>query len=178
MATPAGSMQKREIKMPYTVEQVRDMIVGDVMRREILSADADWSLETLADFLVDNSISGAPVTTGDDELVGVVSLTDIVRQGQVRENSASSGTHDVYLYELESRIGREELRVFHTQDDTPLRVRDIMTPLILSVTEDTRLQEVADTMLRGGIHRVFITDGTRLTGIATTLDLVQVLRDI
>ena len=59
-----------------------------------------------------------------------------------------------------------------------MRVRDIMTPMIFSVTEDTRLQEVADTMLKGGIHRVFITDGTRLTGIATTLDLMQVLRDI
>jgi len=164
--------------MAYTLDEVRGMTVADVMRREVLAANADWSLETLADFLVDNSISGAPVTTSDDDLVGVVSLTDIVRQGQVHENSTSSGAHDVYLYELESRIGREELRVFHTQEDTPMRVRDIMTPMIFSVTEDTRLQEVADTMLKGGIHRVFITDGTRLTGIATTLDLMQVLRDI
>ena len=46
------------------------MTVGDIMRSEVLAAGADWSLETLADFLVDNSISGAPVTTQDDELVG------------------------------------------------------------------------------------------------------------
>ena len=166
--------------MAYTLDEVRGMTVADVMRREILAADADWSLETLADFLIDNNISGAPVTTDDNELLGVVSLTDIVRQGQVHENSAPTGPHDVYLYELEleSRIGREELRVFHTREDSPVRVRDIMTPMIFSVTRDTRLQEVADTMLKGGIHRVFITDGTRLTGIATTLDLMQVLRDI
>jgi CBS domain-containing protein len=166
--------------MAYTLDEVRGMTIADVMRREVLAADADWSLETLADFLIDNSISGAPVTTDDDELVGVVSLTDIVRQGQVHENSTPAGPHDVYLYELEleSHIGREELRVFHTREDSPVRVRDIMTPMIFSVTRDTRLQEVADTMLKGGIHRVFITDGTRLTGIATTLDLMQVLRDI
>lgn len=165
--------------MAYTLDQIRGMTVGDVMQREVLAAEADWSLETLADFLVDNNISGAPVTAKEDELIGVVSLTDIVRQKNVRDSSAEAGgAHDVYLYELERHIGQEELRVFHSQYDSPVLVRDIMTPMIFSVTEDTGLQEAADIMLKGGIHRVFITRGTRLIGIATTLDLLQVLRDI
>lgn len=165
--------------MGYTLEQIRAMTVSAVMKREILAADADWSLDTLADFLVDNNISGAPVVTGDDELVGVVSLTDIVRQSQVRDSGAQPGdTHDVYRYELERHIGREELKIFHTQYESPVLVRDIMTPMIFSVSEETSLQEVADTMLRGGIHRVFVTRGTRLTGIATTLDLLEVIRDL
>lgn len=165
--------------MAYTLEQIRGMTVSDVMRREVLAAEADWSLETLADFLVDNNISGAPVTTRDDDLIGVVSLTDVVRQNHVRDsNTPEGGAHDVYLYELERRIGQEELRVFHSQYDSPVLVRDIMTPMIFSVSEDTTLQEAADIMLKGGIHRVFITDGTRLVGIATTLDLLQVLRDL
>ena len=62
--------------MGYTLEQIRGMTVGDIMRSEVLAAGADWSLETLGDFLIDNSISGAPVTNQDDELVGVVSLTE------------------------------------------------------------------------------------------------------
>lgn len=165
--------------MGYTLEQLRALTVSDVMQRKVLAADADWSLDTLSDFLVDNNISGAPVTAQGDELVGVVSLTDIVRQNQVRDSNTESGaTHDVYRYELERHIGREELKIFHTQYDSPVRVRDIMTPVIFSVSEDTRLQEVADTMLRGRIHRVFVTAGARLIGIATTLDILQVIRDI
>lgn len=163
--------------MGYTLEQVRNMTVADIMRSEVLSADADWSLERLADFLVDNGISGAPVTTQSGELLGVVSLTDIVRQSSMSD-SRGGDTHDVYLYELERRMSREELRVFHTQEESPMRVRDIMTPMIFRVNPDTSLQDVAETMLKGRIHRVFVTEDEILTGIVTTLDMLQVIRDI
>jgi CBS domain-containing protein len=165
--------------MGYTLDQIRELTVSDVMQGTVLAADADWSLDMLTDFLVDNGISGAPVTTNDDELVGVVSLTDIVRQNQIQDSNPDAGTtHDVYLYELERHVGKEELKIFHTQYDSPVRVRDIMTPMIFSVSDDTSLQEVAETMLRGRIHRVFVTSETKLMGIATTLDVLQVIRDI
>jgi len=177
VATTSGRYQEREKKMGYTLEQVRGMTVGDIMRSEVLAAEMDWSLETLADFLVDNSISGAPVTNEDGELVGVVSLTDIVRQSSM-SNSHTSSTHDVYLYELESRMSRDEIRVFHAQEDSTVRVSDIMTPMIFRVDRDTSLQEIAETMLKGRIHRVFVTEDDRLTGIVTALDMLQVIRDI
>lgn len=165
--------------MGYTLEQIRAMTVSDVMQRDVLAADADWSLDTLADFLVSNSISGAPVTVNDDELVGVVSLTDIVRQNQAQNSGMDTGhTHDVYRFELERHVGREELAVFHDQIDSPVRVRDIMTPMIFSVSEDTGVQEVADTMLKGRIHRVFVTREGKLSGIVTALDMLKVIRDL
>jgi CBS domain-containing protein len=158
---------------------VGDMTVIDVMQREVLAADAGWSLEELADFLVDNSISGAPVVAGEDELVGVVSLTDIVRQNRLQEHgSGREDTHDVYLFELDRVMGRDELRELHIQYETPVMVRDIMTPMIFSVSEDTSVQEVAETMLKGGIHRVFVTRENRLSGIVTALDMMKVIRAI
>ena len=72
--------------MSETQDAVRNFTVSDVMQREVLAAADDWSLEQLADFLVDNSISGAPVTGEGDELVGVVSLTDIVRQNRMQDH--------------------------------------------------------------------------------------------
>jgi len=165
--------------MTYTAEQVREMTVADVMQRQVLAAEADWSLETLADFLVDNSISGAPVTTRSDELIGVVSLTDIVREHSMSNgHGGNRDTHDVYLYELERHISHEELRVFHTQAESSVRVSDIMTPMIFKVNKDAFLQDVAETMIKGRIHRVFVTEDSRLAGIVTTLDMLQVIRDL
>ncbi len=165
--------------MGYTLEQVRGMTVGDIMRSEVLAARADWSLESLADFLVDNNISGAPVITRDGELAGVVSLTDIVRQSSMSNSHSDTGiTHDVYLYELETQMSREELQVFHAREETGVRVSDIMTPMIFRVDRDTSLQEIAETMLKGRIHRVFVTEDGKLTGIVTALDMLQVIRDI
>jgi CBS domain-containing protein len=148
------------------------------MQREVLAAEADWSLEELADFLVNNSISGAPVVAEQDELIGVVSLTDIVRQNRMQEHGSGMDTHDVYLFELDRQMGRDELRELHVQYETPVMVRDIMTPMIFSVGEDTSVQEVAETMVKGRIHRVFVTRDNRLTGIVTALDMMKVIRDL
>lgn len=165
--------------MSTSQESVRGMTVSDVMQREVLAVDAGWSLEELADFLVDNSISGAPVVAEDNELVGVVSLTDIVRQNRLQEHgSGGQDTHDVYLFELDRQMGKDELRELHIQYETPVIVRDIMTPMIFSVNEDTSVQAVAETMLKGRIHRVFVTRDNRLNGIITALDMLKIIRDM
>ena len=165
--------------MSYTQAEARKITVSDVMNSDVLAAEADWPLDRLADFLVDNSISGAPVTAADGELVGVVSMTDIVRQNRITgATSGAETTHDVYLFELERHMSQEEIKLFHTQYESPVQVRDIMTPMIFEVSEDTRIQEVAETMLKGNIHRVFVTRGKKLTGIVTTLDMLRVIRDI
>lgn len=160
-------------------EAARQMTVSDVMQREVLAAEGGWSLEELADFLVDNGISGAPVIGANDKLVGVVSLTDIVRQNRMQDHSTERpDTHDVYLFDLDRRLGREELREMHIQVESAVQVRDIMTPMIFSVGEDTAVQEVADTMLKGRIHRVFVTSEGKLSGIVTALDMLKVIRDL
>jgi CBS domain-containing protein len=59
-----------------------------------------------------------------------------------------------------------------------VQVREIMTPMIFKVSEEDSIQEVADIMLKGRIHRVFVTRGTLLTGIVTALDMLQVIRNL
>ena len=165
--------------MANTQENTARMTVSDVMQREVLSVDADWPLDKLALFLTDNSISGAPVTGENGELIGVVSLTDLVRHNSMTDKDTdTNNTHDVYLYELERHVSNEELKLFHTQYESPVQVREIMTPMIFKVSEEDGVQEVADTMLKGRIHRVFVTNGTKLTGIVTALDMLQVIRNI
>jgi CBS domain-containing protein len=166
--------------MSTTQESVRKMTVSSVMRDEILAVEASWSLDQLADFLVNKGISGAPVTSADGELVGVVSLTDIVRQSRLQDRSTERDdtTHDVYLYELDRRMDRDELRGLHVQYEETMQVLDIMTPIIFSVSENTSVQEAAETMLKGGIHRVFVTRDSKLIGIVTALDMLQVIRDL
>ena len=51
--------------MNATQEKARNLTVSDVMNSEVLAAEADWPLDKLAEFLVDNNISGAPVTAAD-----------------------------------------------------------------------------------------------------------------
>jgi CBS domain-containing protein len=52
-----------------------------------------------------------------------------------------------------------------------------MTPMIFDVNEDTKVKQVADTMIRGRIHRVFVTREGKLTGVITTVDMLEVIRN-
>jgi CBS domain-containing protein len=159
-------------------ENTRGLTVNDIMQREVLAADGDWPLDKLALFLTDNSISGAPVTDEKGELVGVVSLSDIVRHNSMTDKDTDTNTtHDVYLYELERHMSHEELRLFHTQYESPVQVREIMTPMIFKVSEEDSVQDVAEIMIKGRIHRVFVTREGKLKGIVTALDMLQVVRD-
>jgi CBS domain-containing protein len=56
-----------------------------------------------------------------------------------------------------------------------LLVRDIMTPAVFAVSEDTPLREVAQTMIAGRIHRLLVKRGHGIVGIVTNLDLLTQL---
>ena len=150
----------------------------DVMNKDVLSVGMDWSIEYLTDFLVENGISRAPVTSEDGKLVGVVSLTDIVRHSSLPGNDYRlNSPHDYYRHGLEHQYAKEDIRSLNIGAEALDTVRDIMTPMIFDVTEDTKVKQVADTMIRGRIHRVFVTRKEKLTGVITTVDMLKVVRD-
>lgn len=152
--------------------------VSDIMQREVLTVEEDWSLNRLARFLTDNNISGAPVTSREGDLVGVVSLTDIVRYDGMPEHQArETHTHEYYLHSLETQISREETTTFHLEHESQAQVRDIMTPMVFAVPESATIQEAADMMVKGHIHRLFVTRSNRISGIVTALDMLNVLRE-
>ncbi len=152
------------------------LTVKDIMNTDVLIASVDWSLEQLAEFLVDNQISGAPVINEDRKLIGVVSITDIVRYGDLDvHESPPDNPHEYYLH---SQYAQEEFASLRIKTESMLTVREIMTPIIFETTEATPLSEVADTMIKGHIHRVLVTRNKEMVGIVTALDMLKVVRDL
>lgn len=141
----------------------------DVMNRTILTVREDMTTNELAIFLTEKGISGAPVLNKDDEVVGVVSLKDLVE-------IESPDVHSKYYGWDEGSHKIKSLEVH--QEKAGKRVRDVMTTTIFSVEPDTRLSEIADTMVKGRIHRLLVADKrNRLLGIVTTLDVLKVVAE-
>ena len=57
----------------------------------------------------------------------------------------------------------------------PVEVRDIMTPQLLSVAEDTPVRVVAEVMMKEHVHRVFVKREDAIVGIVTTYDMLQLI---
>ncbi len=148
-----------------------------VMTRDVLTVPFDWPVDRLARFLTDKSISGAPVADSSSKLIGVVTLSDIVRQTGNGLLDLKLRDEDFYQSMLDADLSPEDQRSFHESVDQSVLVQDIMTPVVFEVGTDTPLIKVAEAMVKGHIHRVFVTEDRKLKGIISALDLLKVITD-
>lgn len=156
---------------------LRKIEARDLMNPEVLTVDQEVTVRELASFLIENQISGAPVSDADGALVGVVSLTDIVASSSDDLGLTTDRRNPgFYLRDLEETYGEEDVRQFHIEEPGRL-VKEIMTPTVFSVEAGATVAEVASLMLEGHLHRVLVTDGREAVGIISTSDLLGLLVD-
>jgi len=156
---------------------MKGLTAKHVMNSKVLVAEPDWSINRLAEFFMENCISGAPVQTSNGPLMGVVSLTDVVHNKTQAEKDRE-WPHDYYLHALERKYAREEFAGFQIETESFTTVRDIMTTTIFKVTEDTPVQQVADMMIRNHIHRVVVLGDEKVAGIISTPEMLKIVRDM
>lgn len=154
-------------------------IARDLMTDRVLPAQADWTLQRLAQFLTEHSISGAPVVSEYGGVIGVVSLTDLARHDSKPDTGAEETEEPpaYYLGDREAPPSEEGLNVLEQNPQTT--VRDIMMPAVFTVEENAPIDEIADRMVRGKLHRLFVVqEGTKrdIAGIISAIDLLDWVR--
>lgn len=154
---------------------MKKMTAGQLMTHNVLTVRSDWTIDRLMEFFTDKSISGAPVVGDDDVPIGVVSHTDIARNGIVTERTRDDVLRS--YQSLENVVAPEETRRFRIESPQAT-VRDIMTPMVFTVDDSATAQEVAEMMITGRIHRVFVKQRGKLTGVITSMDLLPLVRDM
>jgi CBS domain-containing protein len=143
------------------------MLAKEIMHRKVIKVAPDMTLREVAKVFIDRHISGAPVVNHEGQLVGVVSQTDLVRQ---EREAAAAAEVPLYYVAHEPSYKRAGM---HVEDPEFSRVRDVMTPKLISAEEDTPIRELARRMLRKRIHRIIITKRGKLSGIVTTSDMLK-----
>ena len=155
---------------------MKTITAGELMTPKVFSVRPTFTVEQLLEFLTDHGISGAPVVSGDGEPIGVVSLTDVARNGTVTERKSKEPPS--YYRRLEEFVDDAELERFRVDPEPALTVEDIMTPMVFAVEEDATVQDVATMMLTGRIHRVFVKKRGKLRGVISSMDLLPLVRDM
>lgn len=154
---------------------MRPITAGDVMNPNVLLVQEDMTVEELASFLVENEISGAPVADPSGRLVGVVSVTDLAQSvAEGADLAADRSNPDFFVREWGDTLSRDEIEELRFGGNE-MRVRDIMTPAVYSIDQDTPIPELAETLINGRIHRLLVTSGEKVVGIVTTSDLLGLL---
>ena len=166
--------------------------LAEVMTQTVKAVRADATLKELAEFFVEESVSGAPVVSSE-KLVGVVSVTDLIEfDAEARgaptyeavgatndgedwpagERSATffSDPWDADRMPISARLETAGALWNSLEEHT---VEDVMTRRLLTLPSQAGVDQAARLMVDAGVHRVLVMDGDILAGVVTTTDIVR-----
>lgn len=129
------------------------IIVKDLMTSAPLTLEQTATLDVARQFMKKNRIRHLPITGDNGELVGLLSLKDIVA-------ASVSALADIDESE------RDEL-------DSLTPVAAVMSKNLIVTTPDTGLRRAGEIMLEQKIGCLPVIDGDNIQGIITEADFVQ-----
>lgn len=152
---------------------------AQIMNKDVLLAYEGWSVKRLAQFFKEHKISGAPVISSDHMLVGVVSVTDVLNFEFLDERQKGEMISLAYFEEaLGQQLLTQDLAQYAEQADQYCTVNSIMTREVISVSEDTNLSQIAKKMRAYRIHRLFVTQDEKITGVVSAIDVLNPLAEL
>jgi CBS-domain-containing membrane protein len=143
------------------------MQAKDVMSRNLVTIAADATVLQAARLMLQHHISGLPVVDASGNLVGILSEGDFLRRRE-------TGTQRRRSRWLEFLMGPGKIASEYTHSHG-MRVSEVMTENVRTISEDTELEEIVELMERHRIKRVPVVRDGKLTGIVTRSNLMHAM---
>jgi len=143
------------------------MKAGEIMTLGVATVRPEAQLKDAARTMLEYGISGLPVVDASGRLVGIVTEGDFLRRTE-------TGTERRHPRWLEFLLGPGKLADEYVHSHGR-KVQEVMTPNVVTVSEDTPLQDVVDIMERRRIKRIPVVGGGKIMGIISRANLVQAL---
>lgn len=146
------------------------MRAHQIMTRKVISVGTAASIVEAANIMLENHVSGLPVTDEAGRLVGIVSQGDFIRRAEI-------GTQRKRARWLKFLLGPGKVASDFVHE-RGRKVGEIMTPEPFTVTEDATLEDIVELMERNNVKRLPVVRGDRLVGIVTRSNLLQAVAEL
>jgi CBS domain-containing protein len=141
------------------------MRAKDIMTRHVATVAPDSSVVEIAKLMLTRNVSAVPVLDGHGHLIGIVSEGDLMRRAELGTERKRSWWLEVLA---EDNVRAHEFVKLHGQ-----KARDIMTREVITVHEDTPIQEIVTMLEEHRIKRVPVVRGRRPVGIVSRANLLR-----
>jgi CBS-domain-containing membrane protein len=143
----------------------------DIMTKEVITVGPGATVEELARILIDNKISGVPVVDEQKRLQGIVTENDLIRQNKRLHIPTVIRLFDAFILLGSERMENEIKKMAATTVD------EICTKDVVSITEETSLDEIATIMAEQHIHLLPVLRSDVVVGIVGKADMVRAMTD-
>jgi CBS domain-containing protein len=146
------------------------MKAKDIMTKDVLTVSLDTPVKRLAELLSDYEISGAPVLDDHERVIGIVTESDLIEQKKrLHLPTVVTLFESVLFLERPKKIKREIEKMLGAT------VRDIYSKNVITIHEDTPLEDIATIMSEKKVHLLPVLRGNELVGIVGKADVVRAL---
>jgi acetoin utilization protein AcuB len=133
------------------------MFVGERMSHPVITVSPDLPIVDALNLMKRERIRRAPVVK-DGKMVGIVSDKDLL-------NASTSPTTSLSVWELNYLLSK-------------ITVKEVMSKKVLSVSENTPIEEAARIMADNKIGGLPVTRGDEVVGIITETDLFKIFLEL
>ena len=133
------------------------MLVGKRMKFPVITASPDMPIHEVLNLMKRERIRRAPVVK-DGRLVGIVSDKDLL-------NASPSPVTSLSVWEMNYLLSK-------------VTVKDVMTTEVLTITEDTTIEEAARIMADNKIGGLPVVRGEQVVGIITETDIFKIFLEL
>lgn len=161
-ALPAAKTLARD---PFAA--LSSMKAKDLMATPVVSVRDDANLREVARIMVERDIGSVLVTDARGDLVGIVTEKDFI----AKEHQIPFSTL-VMPRLFEEWVDKGSLEEIYRKAER-IRVTQVMSRPVRTVTEDQPMEDVVQIMLQHGVKRVVVVRGTKPVGIVAHRDVLR-----
>ncbi|MEW6602916.1 MAG: CBS domain-containing protein [Nitrospirota bacterium] len=141
----------------------------DIMTKNVITVRPEATVEELARLLMEHKISGVPVVDERNNITGIVTENDLIRKNKRLHIPTVIRLFDAYIM-LGSGKAEEEIKKM-----AATTVEEICTKEVVSIKEETSLEDIATIMAEQHIHLLPVLGGSTVVGIVGKADVVRAM---
>jgi CBS domain-containing protein len=139
----------------------------DIMTKDVITVKKTTTLEELAGIIMQHHISGTPVVDDKGTLQGIVTENDLISQNRRLHIPTILRLFDAFIPLGTSKLENEIKRI------SASTVEDIYTHDVVTVDEETSVENIATIMAEKDIHLLPVVKGGELVGIIGKKDIIK-----
>ena len=139
---------------------MRTLKVSDIMTEHVLTVKENFTLKEVAHVLLRYRISGVPVVNKKGSIVGIITITDLLR---ILSNDLKSSTRDEIslIKKLQNR-----------------KVKDVMTKNVFMLSKKVSIWKAFKVMCEKNIHTLPVIENSKLIGVVGVRDLLNICLNV